>query len=340
MPCYVGLDTAKKLTSVCVLSAKGELIREGQVETTPKALIEFLRGDRRRYALIGMEVGPMAPWLCEGLIQAGLRAVCIDARHAHGALKTQPNKTDRSDARGIAHLMRTGSYRAVHIKSSQSSMARALIKSRKLLISKLRDLQSAIKGFLLAYGLKAPRGEISAFGPKAQALVRKHKQAESVIAPLMEVCSVALEQIEGLNERLAQLAADDPVCRLLMSAPGVGPITALIFRAAVDHPGRFTHSRTVGAHFGLTPRTYQSGEIARRGAVSKCGDADVRTALFWAAMVLMRANVRRSWLRDWGEQIAARRGRARALVAVARRLAIILHRMWITDTPFRWERLA
>lgn len=340
MPCYVGLDTAKKFTSVCIVSAKGDLIREGQVETTPKAVIAFLRGDGLRYARVGMEAGSMAPWLCEGLRRARLPVVCVDTWHAHGALKTQRNKTDRTDAYGIAQLMRTGSYRPVHLKSTNSTLTLGLLKSRKLILSKLRDIQSGIRGLLLSFGLKLPPGKVSAFGSKAQRLTRNHGTAAAVVAPLLEVCSAMLKEVCSLDERISQLASNDPVCKLLTTAPGVGPITALLFRSAIDQPERFANSRAVGAHFGLTPRTHQTGETERRGRISKRGDPDVRASLFLAAITLMRSGTRESWLQAWGVQLASRRGAKRAGVAVARRLATILHRMWMTGTPFRWARTA
>ena len=157
------LDTSKRMTSVCVLNSDGGIIDEGEVETAPKALVDFLRGHRRRYAMIGMEAGPLGPWLCDGLQRAGLPAICIDARHAHGALQTQLNKTDRTDARGLAQLIRTGSHRAVHIKTAESSLTRGLLRSRKVLVAKLGDLQRSVAGLLLAFGLKVDRGHMPAF---------------------------------------------------------------------------------------------------------------------------------------------------------------------------------
>jgi len=340
MPCYVGLDTSLRHTSVCIIDKAGRVVKEGQVETTPKALVEFLRGDRRRYAAVGMETGALSAWLCRGLKRAGLPVASIDARHAHGALKTQPNKTDRADARGIAQLMRTGSFKAVHLKSLESSTARGLLTSRRLLIAKLRDLQNGVRGLLLAFGLKLPHGQVFGFEKRVLGFVRNHKEAATVVRSLMTVCSAVVKEIAALNACLAQLAAEDPVCRLLTSAPGIGPLTALMFRSAIDQPERFSKSRTVGPMLGLTPRTHQSGEIERRGRISKCGDAEVQAALYMAAWTLMRSNSRRSWLKDWGEELAARRGRKRAGVAIARRLAVVLHRMWVTNTPFRWERPA
>ena len=147
-------------------------------------------------------------------------------------------------------------------------------------------------------------------------------------------------QLARLHKMLLDLR-DDPVCRRLMTAPGVGPVVALTFRTCVGNPSRFDRSKCVGAHYGLTPRLYQSGETARVGRVSRCGDTMMRAALFEAGLVLL-TNPRIGWnaLKVWGLEVAKRRGMQKAVVAVARKLAIALHRMWRDRTDFRWTKAA
>lgn len=337
MRCHVGLDVSKRYTSICVVDANGEIQREGRVETSPKAIVSFLRGQGRRYSRIGMEASSIAPWLYEGLVRNGLPVICIETRHAHGVLKAQPNKTDRDDAVGIANLMRTGTYRLVHIKTPQSQRIRAMLTARRLLKTKFLDIQNGIRELLLGFGMKLDPGGAGSFTARVLSLVRRDTGVSDVIGPLVSMCLRLDAEIKGFDERLAAMAADDPVCRLLITVPGVGPFVALTYRTAIDVPERFSRSRSVGPHLGLVPRTFQSGDIERRGHVSKHGDRGVRAALFIAAMVLMKPRARTNWLKTWGQQVAERRGKKRAIIAVARRLAVVMHRMWLTGTPFRWE---
>jgi transposase len=339
MPCYVGLDASKKFTSICVIGPTGDVLKEGRVESTAREIIEFLRGDGFRYARIGIEAWGLATWLYVGLAKAGLPIICIEARHAHGVLKAQANKTDRSDARGIADLMRTRTYRAVHIKSQASQQTRALLTTRKLLKTKAQDLRNAVRGLLLEYGLKLDRGGTATFERRARTLVARQSFLSSVVEPLLDLTAHILGQVEALELRLEEIAQNDPVCQLLKTAPMVGTLTALHFRTAIDEPGRFPCSRAVGPHLGLVPRTYQSGVSERRGRITKHGDVDARGALFLAARGYFRSDIRSSWLKTWAEEVAARRGSKRALVALARRLAVVLHRMWVTGTAFRYEAL-
>jgi len=337
MPCFVGLDASKRSTSICVLDEKGALLREGKVDSDPKAITGFLRGEGRRYARVGMEAWSLAPWLYAGLARAGLPIICIEAQHAHGVLKAmRANKTDLNDARGIAEIMRAGIYKAVHIKTVESQKLRALITVRKLLRTKSLDVENGIGSVLLVFGLKLKTGARSTFERRVRKLVGSNTDLASLVEPLLLVRACILDEMDAFQHRVVSAATEDPVCRRLMTAPGVGPVTALTFRAAVDEPRRFSRSRDVGPHFGLTPKAHQSGEMDRSGRITKRGDGSVRTALFLAAQYQLRRNAKDSWLRAWGLAIAVRRGRMKATIAIARRLAVSLHRMWLTDTDFRW----
>ncbi|MDR3510251.1 MAG: IS110 family transposase [Caulobacteraceae bacterium] len=340
MPYFVGLDASKTSTHVCVVDQDGAVVSEGAVESTPKAIAGFLRGEGRRYARIGMESWSLAPWLYEGLAKAKLPIICIEARAAHGIMKAQRNKTDRNDARGIAQIMRLGAYRTVHIKTASSQQIRALLTARETLAAKARDVTNSIQGLLLIFGLKLAKQRLPSHDQRVRALIGGRAFIASVIEPLLTVRTSILQAKKDIDARLLAIAEDDPVCRRLMTAPGVGALTALIYRASVDEPGRFAKSRSLGAHFGLTPRMRQSGETARPGRITRWGDGSVRRALFLAARSLCQAHARRSWLTQWADAVIARRGYMRGMVAVARRLAVVLHRMWVTQTDFRWEALA
>ncbi len=277
----------------------------------------------------------MAPWLYNGLLQARLPIICIEARHASGMLKGRPNKTDKNDARGIAEIMRAGLYRSVHIKSPDALGMRSLLAARRILKQKLRDLESAIGGLLLGFGLKlAPKLRLT-YERRVAELIAGRPFVASVIEPLLAVRAAIAEQVRGFNDRVAASAEADPVCRRLMTVPGVGVQTAVAFRYAVDDPHRFARSRCVGAHFGLTPRVWKSAEVERRGGISRFGDVEVRSALYLAARGMLHPKRKPTWLSEWARQVAERRGTGIAVVALARRLACVLHSMWITETDFR-----
>lgn len=338
MPYFVGLDVAKRTTKICVIDADGVIVSEGTVETEPKAIVQFLRGEGRRYVRIGLEAWSLSPWLFDGLSKARLPVVCVEVQHAHGFLKaSRSNKTDRNDARGIAEMMRAGVFRPVHIKSQESRGHTSLLRARRFLKEKLGDVENSLNQLLLCYGLKLTLGAPKSFEQRVRSLAGKDRTLNLVIDPLLEAWRCIGAQIKALEEGIKDVIRNDPVCERLMTAPGVGPITALTYRAAIDDPARFKRSRTVGALFGLAPRGFQTGETDRSRRISKRGDSEVRRALFLAARTLRRQGARPSWLKAWGDEIATRRGGLRAIVAMARRLAVVLHRMWVTETDFRWS---
>ncbi len=337
MPYYVGLDASKRTTKVCVLDDRGAVVREGTVASDPKEIAGFLRGEGRRYARVGLESWSMASWLYVGLARAGLPIICIEARHAHAVLAaSRANKTDRNDAKGIAEMMRAGIYKRVHIKTAESRQAKGLLTTRKLLRTKAIDLELGIGSALLLFGLKLHIRGGATFEHRVRKLIGANAHLSSLVEPLLRVRSLILKETAVLEQRIRQQAESDPVCRRLMTAPGVGWLTALAYRAAVDEPARFTRSRDVAAHFGLTPQTKQSGEMDRQIGISRHGDSAMRTALFHAARCQLRRDVKPSPLKEWGMAIATRRGGKKAIVAMARRLAVTLHRMWVTETDYRW----
>jgi len=334
---FAGLDVSKAKTNICIVDAEGFVVVEAVAPTDPAAIADVLRRAERPIKRIGLEICGQSSWLCTGLTAAGLPAVCIDPRRAHGVLKAQRNKTDQNDARGIAELMRIGAYSAVHVKSAESIRTRALLRTRAVLQAKAKDIANAVRGVLLALGLKLSRQRLGGFERCVRAQAEKEPFALQAVGPLLSAISVLIREKKAAEARLVAMARQDPICRRLMTAPGVGPLTALTYKAAVDDPARFSNSRVVGAHFGLTPRTVQSGPTVRRGGITGWGDKTVRHLLYLGAQSLFRGGVRSSWLSRWGAQVKARQGHKRAVVAVARRLAVVLHRMWRTQTDFSWE---
>jgi transposase len=336
---YAGLDVSIKETSVCVIDGTGRVVCEVKVPTEPEAILAVLSDEDFNIKRIGLEAGPLSQWLYGELAEAGLPMICVETRHMRAALSAQVNKSDRNDARGIAHMMRVGLYRPVHVKTPASQKRRMLLTSRQLLQAKARDIENDLRGTLRNFGLKVGIVGAIKFEARIRELVANHPDLTTIVDSLLIARRVLREQLSVLHRHLLAVVRDDEVCRRLMTMPGVGPVVALTFRATVDVPARFTNSKTVGAIFGLTPRRHQSGEIDRMGGISKCGDAMMRTVLFEAAQAMLTRTIKWSWLKAWGMKIARHRGMKRAVVAVARRMAVVMHRMWVDGTDFQWKRV-
>lgn len=334
---YAGLDVSLELTSVCIVDARGAIVREVKVASEPEVLVGFLRGQQLEIARVGLEAGPLSQWLHAGLIAAGFAAVLLETRHVKAALSAMTVKTDRRDARGIAQLLRLGWYRPVHAKSATAQEMRALLTARKLIQGKLLDVESGIRGLLRGFGLKVGAISRGRFEARIRELIDGQAMLEAVIGSMLTARAALQQEFARLHRTMLALVRADPVCRQLMSVPGVGAIVAITFKSGVDDPSRFKHSRDVGPHFGLTPKKYQSGELDVTGSITKVGDRMVRTALYEAASVMLTRTVRFSGLKAWGIAVAKRRGTRKARVALARKLGVILHRMWIDGSNFRWS---
>ncbi len=335
---FAGLDVSLEETAVCVVDEAGGIVREARVASEPEALVAFLRGLGLALERVGLEACSLSAWLHEGLAAAGLPAVCVETRRAKAAMGAMPNKTDRNDARGLAQIMRTGWFRAVHVKSPACRSWRALLAARRLVLNKLRDLENGVRALLREAGLKLGTPGRKQFAARVRELTAEDAVLAGLAEPLLAIIATMTHELAQLTRRVLAIVRDEPVCRRLMGVPGVGPLTALAFRATVDRPDRFRHSRDVGAHLGLTPKRYQSGETDVQGGISRCGDELARTALYEAAHSLLVRSRKWSVLRAWGMQVARRRGMARARVAVARKLAVVLHRLWTDGTEFRWGK--
>jgi transposase len=338
MTYFAGLDVSLRSTHICVLDDSGKLRAEGKTDSEVADIIAFLDELDIEITEVALEAGTLTQYLTYGLQFAGYEVICMEARQVKAALSAMRNKTDKNDARGIAQLLRSGWYSRVHIKSIESHQIRALLSSRKAVLAKCIDLEQEIRGLFKVFGIKLPaRLGHGSFDPKVRPLIEADQALSQSLLPMLDARLVLYRTFLKLEYRVRNVARQDPICQRLMTAPGVGPITALTYKAGVDDPTRFRRSRTVAAHFGLTPRRFQSGEIDFDGHISRAGDANVRSTLYVAANSMMTRSSQWSPLKAWGMKLAKTRGHKRAVIAVARKLAVILHRMWIDDTPFRWS---
>src|SRR5262244_3111889 len=336
---FAFLDVSVKTTSVCVIDDAGKVVLEQRAPTEPADIISLLTSLGVPFGRIGIEAGPLSQWLVNALVAADLPVICVETRHMKALLTAQQiSKTDRNDARGIAQMMRVGLFKPVHVKTLVAQEQRMLLTSRKLLQRKLLDLECDLRGTLRNFGLKVGIVSGGRYEARVRDLVTDFPRLAAIVGPLLNVRRVMRQQLAVLHKMLLDMVRDDPVCRRLMTAPGVGAVVALTYRATVDQPQRFVHSRAVGAHVGLTPKRYQSGETDYEGGVSKCGDALLRTMLYESAHAPLTRGAKWSWLKAWGVRVAQRRGMRRAIVAVARRLAVVLHRMWVDGSEFRWTK--
>lgn len=337
MDYYAGIDVSLKESSVCVVDAAGKVAREVKVGSEPECLVAYFDQLDLPVVRIGLEAGPLSQWLHAALVASGREVVLLETRHVKAALSAMTVKTDRKDARGIAQLLRMGWYRPVHAKSSPAQDTRALLVGRKLLQSKLLDVELSIRGILRGYGLKVGKVSRGRFEARILELIEVHATLSMVIGAMLTARAALWSEFTKLHREMLRIARADQICQRLMTTPGVGALVALTYRSAVDDPARFAKSSTVGAYFGLTPKKYQSGETDRDGGVSKVGDAMVRTALFEAAHIMLTRATRFSSLKRWALDVAQRRGMKRAKVALARKLGVVLHRMWVDAMDFRWS---
>jgi transposase len=314
MDYFAGLDVSVKETSVCIVDDAGKIVREARVASEPEALLQVLTNTLYRFKRVGLEAGALSQWLLSALAEAGLPVICVETRHMRAVLKAQINKTERSQK------------------------LRMLVTHRKLLQSKAIAIENDLRATLRNFGLKVGVVGTVKFEARIKELVENLPDMAVLVEPLLTVRRVLREQITVLHRRLLAIVRDDDVCRRLMTVPGVGPVVALTFRVTVDVPARFRNSKAVGAVFGLTPSKYQSGESDRSGGISRCGDEMMRAMLYEAAQILLMRSAKWSWLKAWAVKIARHRGLKKAIVALARRLAVIMHPIWVAGAEFRWPR--
>lgn len=334
---YAGLDVSDKSTHVCVVDGSGVVVWSRACATDPDVIARTLKARAKGLVRVVLETGPLSAFLYHGLTERGIPVICVCARHAKGVLSARVNKSDPHDAEGLAQMARTGWFKAVRIKAEATHMDRAQLKIREQLIASRNAMANQLRGLLKLFGLRM--GKVTTPGKRRERLVALFAQKpelEAIMAPLLESLEALEAQIRRSSKLLAANAAADPVAARLMSVPGVGPITALTFKSSIEDPGRFARGQDAGAFAGLAPRRSQSGERDYKGRISKAGDPMLRSALYEAANNLLVRVKRPCALQTWGKQLALTKGPKRARVAVARKLAILLHRLWMSETEFRW----
>jgi transposase len=350
MEYYIGLDVSQRQTAICIIDGKGERVKEGKELTTPADIYGWIiqQVDVSNVMKVGHEAGAMSFWLQTELTKLGLPIVCLEAFQAAALLKTQRNKTDKNDARGLAQIVRMGGkfIRPVIARSQKNQEARLLLTMRQHLVEQKTALENNIAGSLKPFGLITPRGQACPKKFRANVLAtllmadKRGVMVREMIMPSLDLYEDLCKQLVILTKSVVAMAKDNLVCRRLMTVPGVGPIVSLSFVTAIDDPKRFRHLCDVGAYFGLTPKQEQSGEMDKMGSVSRRGDTMTRVHLVQAATVLLTSTKKWCSLKAWGMKIAKRHGFVKARVAVARKLAMLLCSLWLKETDFCWTKEA
>jgi transposase len=332
---YAGIDVSLECSSVCVVDVSGKIAREAKVASEPEALIGWFHTLGFDLARIGLEAGPLSQWLYAAMKKAGLAVELLETRHVSDAFKAMPVKSDRNDARNIAQLMRLGWFRPVYCKSMSAQEIRAMLTARKLIQTKLQDIENSLRGILRGFGLKVGPTTKRSFASRISELVAGHPALETIAVAMLAAHMVLVREFNGFEKRVRAMSLLDTKARLLMSTPAVGPIISLTYASAIDDPSRFTSSKQAGPLFGLTPKKYQSGETDYSGRISKLGDASVREALYEAAHIILTKPIKGcAQLKSWAMRIARRAGMNKAKVALARKLAVIMLRMLKDNVPF------
>lgn len=240
MDYFAGLDESLDTVNVCIVNDTGDVLLERKIEAEPAVIADLLARFGHPFKRVGLEAGPTSSWLHSALREAGYPAICLECRHVKAGLSAMRNKTDRNDARGIAHLLRLGWFRQVHIKSDEAQQVRMALVSRQQLLSKSHDIENAIRGSLKVFGLRIGIVTRRAFEERVLELVADHPILLSITKPMLRVRQTMIEAFEELDRMCRQLARRDPVCRRLMTIPGVGVVVALTYRTGVDAPERFS----------------------------------------------------------------------------------------------------
>ncbi|KAF0174905.1 MAG: transposase IS110 family protein [Alphaproteobacteria bacterium] len=330
---YIGLDVSNALTSICAIDQAGEIAFELKVASDPDAIAAALRPHKRKIVVVGHEAGSLSQWLHVGMIRHRLPVRCLDSSHAHAALKAQRHKTDRNDALGIARIVKSGWVRDAHIRSPRSAQLRMALIMRRTLQRKIIDLELCLRQSVKVFGVKVGASNRKDFADKLRGAIGDDKLLQAIVHGVLRGRAALYEEFILVERELVKVAESDDVCRRLMTVPGVGPITALWFKATVDDPTRFGRSRLLGVYFGLTPRRRQSGEHDGRGSISKRGDPSVRSLLCFCAGSVLRAKAP-SRLKLWAVALRKRASYGQTCVAVARKVCAILHRIWISGGVF------
>lgn len=333
---FVGLDLGLNKTALCVIDPDGATVLQTTIASEPAEVLKRLSDLEAPIELVGIEACPLSEWMHAALVEAGHQAFVLETRHTQRFLSSRPNKTDRNDAHGIATMMRIGHFRPVHVKSAASQMIRALLVGRKQFSQTMLQIENTVRGLIRIKGLRLGKVHRNAFSGRVRELCEGEPDLFIAVEPLLDARDEMRRQLRRLDNALERASRADPVCKRFRTIPGVGPMTALAFKATIDDPARFRQSKLVPAHLGLTPRVYQSGEIDRSGHISKSGDKLLRYLLVEAATSMLLISKKWCSLKAWAMQVAKRSGKSKAIVALARRIAIAMHAMWRTGEDFQF----
>lgn len=334
---YVGLDVSKEETSYCIMDREGKILGRGKVDSDPQAIFAMLKDKTLCPERILLETGTLSNWLTEGLLAKKMPVSCVCARRANAAMKLNPNKTDDNDAQMLADMARTGFYREVTVKSPNARKRRALLRARAQLLKQRQDIDNTMRGLLGSFGIRLAKGS-GKLPKRVQRAIGDRPDLAAILTPLLEARTACLEAFRRLDDQVQQAAKNSPTCQLLMTMPGVGPLTSLTYAATIDDPTRFASARSAGAYAGLTARRYQSGEMDYSGHISRQGDSLLRSVLYEAANSLLHRVRKAHPIKSWARRLKSRKGNKKACVALARKMAVILLAMWRTGEAFRWPR--
>jgi len=334
---YVGLDVSMKNTSICIVNEQGKIVHESEAKTDPHTLADAIEKTGLKIELVGFESGSLGHYLIQGFKERAIPAVCMDARKMSAILSIRVNKTDKNDARGIADALRAGMFTRVHEKPQEAINRSAVLSMRRCLVQHRTDIKNHIRGILKTYGIRLGSAGSTAFNKEVKRRIETLDLLVcQTIEGILEIFDVLTKKITQLDLELLQIAQQDKNACLLMTAQGIGPITALTYQAEIFDPTRFPNSRTVGAYLGMTPTQYSSGETQKQGRISKCGSNELRSLLTEAGVVILTRSKKWSKLKAWGLKLMRKKGIKKASLAVGRKLAVIMHRMLLEQKEFVW----
>jgi transposase len=337
MTYYAGLDVSMKTTSIAIVNEKGKIVFERICKTEPEVIFKELTSSKLALEKIGIESGCLTFWLIDELKKLGMLAICIESRQMATLIALKVNKTDINDARLIADAMRCNLYKEVYHKNKESIAMGLQMSTRRTLIDIRTKLKNSIRGFLKAYGIRLGCISHQKFVTSVRNSIKNCEESvQAAIEGLLKTYEETCKNVDNSDEELKKLSKKDSIIALFEGIPGVGTITALTYKAIIDDPHRFKNPRDVGAYLGLTPKQYSSGETTRQGGISKCGCSELRMLLTECAIVMLTRTTGWTKLKAWGLRIMKRSGLNKAAAAVARKLAIIMLRMWQEGKAFVW----
>ncbi len=335
MTFYIGIDVSKEEANYCARDERGQVLWSGKTASEPNDLYKAITRQGKHPERCVLETGTLSNWLARCLRDLGLNIEVIDARHAHQVMNLQRNKTDANDASLLAEIARTGFFKSVSVCSETSQVSKMLLKARDHLVGQRRSTQNTVRGLLGSLGIRFPK-HIKKLEEKVRFALAEHPELLAIIEPLLSNIDHIKKQISVMDQQINKQVKKCKICKVLMSIPGVGPVTSMAFTATIDDPYRFKKSRDVGAYVGLTAKRYQSGDMDWSGRISRQGNHMLRTLLYEAANSLMCVVRKAHPLKDWARRIAKRSCRKKAVTALARKLSVIMHKMMITGEFFRW----